>query len=71
MAVFKWALVLFGSLTLALVLVSKLLAFLNPPRPGRPEPLLLARTRRAIRWSVIVPALVGLLVLAATLWRGP
>ncbi len=71
MAVFKWAFVLFGSLALGLVLVSKLLAFLNPPRPGRPEPWLLARTRRAIRWSLIVPALVGLLVLAAAVWRGP
>jgi hypothetical protein len=36
MAVFRWALVLFGSLALGLVVVSKLLAALNPPRGGHP-----------------------------------
>ena len=69
MGIFKWALVLFGSLTLGLAVVSKVLGFLNPPRPGRPEPRLLARTRRALRWSVLVPALLGLAILAATLLR--
>jgi len=67
--IFKWALVLFGSLTLGLAVVSKVLGFLNPPRPGRPEPRLLARTRRALRWSVLFPALLGLAILAATLLR--
>jgi hypothetical protein len=67
--IFKWALVFFGSLTLGLVVLAKVLGFLNPPRPGRPEPLLLARTRRALRWSILFPALLGLAILAATLLR--
>jgi len=67
--IFKWALVLFGSLTLGLVMLAKVLGFLNPPRPGRPEPPLLVRTRRALRWSILVPALLGLAILAATLLR--
>ena len=69
MGIFKWALVLFGSLTLGLALVAKVLGFLNPPRPGRPEPPLLVRTRRALRWSILFPALLGLAILAATLLR--
>ena len=69
MGIFKWALVLFGSLTLGLVVLAKVLGVLNPPRPGRPEPPLLVRTRRALRWSILFPALLGLAILAATLLR--
>ena len=63
--VFKWALVAFGVAAVALVVLGKLLAFLNPPRPGRPRPPLLQRTERALRWTVLVPlaVAVGLLVL--------
>ena len=69
MGIFKWALVLFGSLTLGLAVVSRVPGSPTPPRPGRPEPRLLARTRRALRWSVLFPALLGLAILAATLLR--
>jgi len=69
--ILKWAFVAFAVAAIALYALTKLIAFLNPPRPGRPEPLILARTRRALRWSVLVPALLGLAVLALTLLRGP
>src|ERR1700758_3281740 len=36
--VFKWALVAFGVTAAALFALGKVLAFLNPPRPGRPRP---------------------------------
>ena len=69
--ILKWAFVAFAVATIALYALTKVIAFLNPPRPGRPEPLLLTRTRRALRWSVVVPALIGLAVLVLTLLRGP
>ena len=69
--ILKWAFVAFAVAAIGLYALTKLIAFLNPPRPGRPEPLMLARTRRALRWSVLVPALLGLAVLALTLLRGP
>jgi hypothetical protein len=48
--------------------VSQILAFMNPPRRGRPKPPLLGRVERALRWTVIVPfaLAVVLLVLALT-----
>jgi hypothetical protein len=41
---------------------------MNPPRPERPRPPLLGRVERALRWTVIVPfaLAVVLLVLALT-----
>jgi hypothetical protein len=69
--VVKWVLVLFAAVALGLVVVTKLIGFLNPPRPGRPEPSALTRARRALRWSVLVPALLGLAILAITLWGWP
>ena len=69
--ILKWAFIAFAVAAVGLYALTKLIAFLNPPRPGRPEPLLLARTRRALRWSVLVPALLGLAVLVLTLLRGP
>jgi len=68
--IFKWALALFLFTSLGLYGVTKLISFMNPPRPGRAEPPLLARARRALRWSVFVPALLGLAILALTLFRG-
>ena len=64
--VFKWALVAFGVTAVALFVLSKVLAFLNPPRPGRPGPPLLRRVERALRFTVLVPLAiaVALLVLA-------
>jgi hypothetical protein len=68
-AVFKWVLVFFAVLSLGLFAISKIISFLNPPRPGRPEPPLLRSVTRALRWSVILPALLGLAILALTLLR--
>jgi len=64
--IFKWVLIAFGVATLALVVLGKVLAFLNPPRPGRPGPALLRRVERALRWTVLVPlgVAVALLFLA-------
>ncbi|HET8578894.1 MAG TPA: hypothetical protein VFO18_17490 [Methylomirabilota bacterium] len=66
---FKWVLILFGALAAALFVLSKLLAWLNPPRPGRPRPPGLRRVERALRWSVLVPAGLALALLALTLLR--
>jgi hypothetical protein len=66
----KWVLVFFAVLSLGLVALTKLITFLDPPRPGRPRGPLLRRAERALRWSVIVPALLGLAILVLTLLRG-
>ena len=68
--ILKWAFIAFAVAAMGLYALTKVISLLNPPRPGRPEPLLLARTRRAFRWSVLVPALLGLVVLVLTLLRG-
>jgi hypothetical protein len=64
----KWILIAFGVAALALFVLSKVLAFMNPPRPHRPKPPLLIRVERALRWTVIVPLVlaVALLVIALT-----
>jgi hypothetical protein len=67
--VFKWALLVFALAALVLFVLTKVIAFLNPPRPGRPVPLALARVRRALTWTVLVPAALALLLLAVTLLR--
>ncbi len=64
----KWTLVFFAALSLGLVLLSKVLAYLNPPRPGRKRPPVLRRIDRMLRWTVLIPAAIGLVVLAVTLW---
>jgi hypothetical protein len=64
----KWTLIFFAALAVGLVALSKVLAFFNPPRPGRPRPPVLRRIDRALRWVVLVPAIVGLVVLVVTLW---
>ena len=68
MLVFKWTLVAFGIAAIVLFVLSKVLAFMNPPRPERPRPPLLRRVERALRWTVIIPfaLAVVLLVLALT-----
>lgn len=69
MLVFRWVLILFGGLSIVLLVLSKALAFMNPPRPGRPLPVTLRRVRRALTWTVLVPAALALLLLAVTLLR--
>lgn len=64
----KWTLLIFAVLSLGLVVLSKVLTFFNPPRPGRPRPPVLRRIDRMLRWTVLIPAAVGLGVLAVTLW---
>ena len=70
MGALKWVLVFFAVLSLGLYVLTKLITFLDPPRPGRPRGPVLQRVERALRWSVIVPALLGLAILAITLIRG-
>jgi hypothetical protein len=67
--VFKWALIVFAVAALVLFGLTKVIAFLNPPRPGRPAPLMLGRVQRALTWTVLVPATLALVLLAATLLR--
>ena len=64
----KWTLVFFVALSLGLVVLSKVIAFFNPPRPGRPRAPVLRAIDRMLRWTVLVPAVLGLVVLAVTLW---
>ena len=64
----KWTLVFFVALSLGLVVLSKLVSFFNPPRPGRPRAPVLRRLDRMLRWSVFIPAVIGLIVLVVTLW---
>ncbi len=68
--VFKWVLIVFGTATLALWVLGKVLAFLNPPRPDRPHPPLLSRVERTLRWTLWVPAAVAAALLALALWQG-
>lgn len=70
MGAVKWVLVFFAVVSLGLVALTKLITFLDPPRPGRPRGPLLRRAERALRWSVIVPVLLGLVILVLTLLRG-
>jgi len=64
----KWTLLIFAVLSLGLVVLSKVLTFFNPPRPGRPRAPVLRRIDRMLRWTVLIPAVLGLVVLAVTLW---
>jgi hypothetical protein len=67
----KWTLVFFVVFSLGLVVLSKVLTFFNPPRPGRPRAPVLRRVDRMLRWSVLIPAAIGLVVLVVTLWLAP
>jgi hypothetical protein len=67
--VFKWALIVFGLAAVVLFVVTKVIAFLNPPRPGRPAPPRLGRVQRALTWTVLVPAALALVLLVVTLLR--
>jgi hypothetical protein len=68
--VIKWTLIFFAVLSLTLVVLSKVVSFMNPSRPGRPRPPVLRRLDRMLRWSVLIPAAIGLAVLVVTLWLG-
>ena len=68
--VIKWTLIFFAVLSVALVVLSKLISFMNPPRPGRPGPPGLRRLNRMLRWTILIPAVIGLAVLVVTLWLG-
>ena len=70
MAAAKWVLIFFAAAALTLLVLSKVIVFLNPPRPGRPAPPVLRRVERAIRWTIVIPAALGLALIAATLVRG-
>ena len=67
----KWTLVFFAVLSIGLVVLSKVLTFFNPPRPESPRAPVLRRLDRMLRWSVLIPAVVGLVVLVVTLWLTP
>src|SRR5207244_11079842 len=69
--VVKWTLVFFAVLAVALVVLSKLIAFLNPPRRGRTGALALRRCGERLTWLVLVPALVGVALVVVSWWLGP
>jgi hypothetical protein len=64
----KWTLVFFVALSLGFVVLTKVVSFFNPPRPGRPRAPVLRRIDRMLRWSLFIPAAIGLIVLVVTLW---
>jgi hypothetical protein len=68
--IIKWTLIFFAVLSVSLVALSKLISFMNPPRPGRPGPPVLRRLNRMLRWTILIPAAIGLAVLVVTLWLG-
>ena len=68
--IFKWALVMFAVATIALLVLSKILALLSPPRPGRLPSPMRASVDRALRWSVLVPAALALLLLGIAVLGG-
>ena len=68
--VIKWTLIFFVVLSVGLVVLSKVISFMNPPRPGRPRPPVLHRLDRMLRWTVLIPAAIGLAVIVVTLWLG-
>jgi short subunit fatty acids transporter len=68
--VFKWTLLAFGIAMVTLVVLGKVLAFMNPPRPGRPRPPLLRRVERTVRWMLLIPLAVALVMLALALGVG-
>jgi hypothetical protein len=65
--VFKWTLVVFGTAAGTLFVIGKLLAFLNPPRRGRPAPPLVRRVERALRWTLLVPLAIAVVLLVLAL----
>ena len=67
----KWTLIAFGVAAIALFVLSKILAFMNPPRPERPRPPLLTRVERALRWTVIVPFALAVVLLILALAGSP
>ena len=69
--ILKWALVLFAVAAVGLFILSKLLAFMNPPRPGRPGPPLLRRVERTLRWTLLVPVAIAVVLLILALSRVP
>jgi uncharacterized membrane protein len=71
MLVFKWTLVAFGIAAIVLFVLSKILAFMNPPRPERPKPPLLRRVERALRWTVIIPFALAVVLLVLALTGAP
>ena len=68
--VIKWTLIFFAALSVGLVVLSKVISFMNPPRPGRPRPPVLRRLDRMLRWTVLIPAAIGVAVIVVTLWLG-
>ncbi len=64
---FKWILIAFGLAAVALWVLGKVLAFLNPPRPGRSRPPLLRTVERTLRWTVLVPLVAALVLLGLAL----
>jgi hypothetical protein len=67
----KWVLVAFALAAGTLWVLGKVLAFLNPPRPGQPLPVARHRVNRALRWTVLLPAAAALFLLGLALLSSP
>jgi hypothetical protein len=67
----KWILLVFAVTSVALFALGKVLAFLNPPRPGRPGPPLARRVERALRWTLLIPLAIAVVLLVIALASAP
>jgi hypothetical protein len=65
--VFKWVLIAFALAATALFVLGKALAFLNPPRPGRPKAAMLRRVEWTLRWMVLLPLVIAVCLLVFAL----
>jgi hypothetical protein len=70
MGILKWVLVLFALAALGLIVLAKVIAFLNPPRPGHARPPALRRVERSLWWTVAWAVVVGVAILVLTVTGG-
>jgi len=67
----KWTFILFGVATLVVFALGKVLAFLNPPRPGRPRPPMVRRMERSAGWLLLIPFALAVVMLVIALSTAP
>jgi hypothetical protein len=67
----KWTFIAFGVAAVAIYVLAKVLAFLNPPRPGRPRPPALRAVERTLGWVVLIPFALAAVMLIIALSGAP
>ena len=67
----KWTFIIFAVATVAMFALGKVLAFFNPPRPGRPGPPMLRRVQRTAGWMLLIPFALAMAMLVIALASAP